>query len=502
MSLVGVDVGTTGCKAVLFTEAGEPLCSAYREYDIRVPHLGWAELDTVHVWDMVKRTIKEAASAAGSDPVKALAVSSLGEAMVPVTNDREILGPSLLNFDVRGEEYVDRLGEGVSPERLYEISGNTLGNHYSLPKLMWIREHQPELFDRADRFLLWGGFIPFMLGAEAAVDYSLANRTLLFDLKTASWSEEMLKLSGIDGQKLPRAVPSGTVIGTVSSRMARELGLGPDVKVVSGAHDQCSNAVGCGVVREGAAMYGMGTYICIVPVYTERKHTRSMLPRGLNTEHHAVPGKYVSFIYNQGGVLFKWYRDTFAAEERRRAADTGENIYPKLIAEMPEDPSSVFVLPYYTATGPPDFVSDGSGLIAGLKLETQRGDILKAILEGVTYYLRECLEALPETGIAIEDFRAVGGGANSDEWVQLSADIFNRPFLRPRITEAGSLGAALMAGAGCGVFASLEEAAEAMVSFDREFTPNQQRTEQYSRSFQQYKKMWPLMGPFLRNLAR
>lgn len=504
MSLLGIDVGTTGCKAVLFTEDGEILSSAYSEYDIHVPQSGWAELDSENVWTKVKNTVGNTLAQCPKrdvDSLVALSISSLGEAFVPVTSDRRILGPSLLNFDARGAEYLDTLGQTLTNEHLYSVNGNTLGNHYGLPKLMWLKDHRPDLYEQADKFLLWGSFVSYMLGSEPIVDYSLANRTLFFNLSSESWSEQILDVAGIDRDKLPDTQASGTVIGTVSTALAEELGMPKDVKIVSGAHDQCANAVGCGVIEEGLAMFGMGTYVCIVPVFVERKETALMLSLGLNTEHHAVPNKYVSFIYNAGGVIFKWFRDTFAAEDRLRAESEGKNIYSTLISEMPDDPSSVLVLPHFTVTGPPEFVSDSCGIVAGLKLETKRGDILKGILEGVTYYLLECLESLPETGITIENYRAVGGGSNSDEWIQLSADIINRPFYRPRITEAGALGAAVLAGKGSGCFNSLADGVNAMVKIEKEFHPDQNRHRQYLENYKKYLTMWPQLSTFLRNVA-
>jgi xylulokinase len=501
MSLLGIDVGTTGCKAAVFSEEGRLLASTYEEYDIQRPRPGWAELDAVEVWAKVRRTIGQVVSRCASDPVKALAVSSLGEATVPVTHDRQVLGPSILNFDVRGEEYLAGLSAALDDERLYRINGNTLGNHYGLTKLKWIKEHRPDLYERAHKFLLWGSFVSFMLGAEPVVDYSLANRTLLFDIDREAWSEELLALTGLDRAKLPDTAPSGTVIGTVSERAARELGLPPDVAVVTGAHDQCANAVGCGVIAAGRAAYSMGTFLCITPAFDERHEPALMIERGLNTEHHAVPGRYVTFIYNQGGSLVKWFRDTFAAAERQEAQEAGRDIYAELIAEIPAEPSGVVVLPHFTTTGPPAFISDSCGVIAGLRLGTQRGDILKGIIEGTTFYLKACVESLPPTGIEIADFRAVGGGSKSDAWIQICADVFGRPFVRPTITEAGALGAAIIAGVGSGVFPSYETGVEAMVSLERAFEPDPQRHGRYERRFEKYRRLWPLMRDYLRDLA-
>jgi xylulokinase len=456
----------------------------------------------------VKRTVRkvaaDVAALPAADPIKALAVSSLGEAMVPVTVDRQVLGPSILNFDVRGEEYLEGLGSILADDRLYGINGNTLGNHYGLTKLMWIKEQQPDLYERADKFLLWGSFVPFMLGAEPVVDYSLANRTLLFDVDCQAWSEELLEIAGLDRAKLPETSPSGRVIGTVSDSVARELGLPAKVSIVTGAHDQCANAVGCGVIQEGRAVYGMGTFICITPVFSKRRDPAVMIERGVNTEHHAVPGKFVSFIYNQGGSLVKWFRDTAAMAEHRDAEAAGRDIYEDLFAEIPEGMRSagrIVVLPHFTTTGPPEFISDSCGVIAGLRLETSRGDILKGILEGVTFYLKECVESLPPTGIEITDFRAVGGGSKSDAWLQVTADILQRPLVRPKVTEAGALGAAIIAGVGCGVFPSYEAGVEAMVSLERTFEPDPRKVEAYEIRFEQYRRLWPLMADYLRDLA-
>ena len=501
MSLLGIDVGTTGCKAASFSLDGRLLASAYQEYDVQRPKPGWAELDAAGVWENVKKTIRQVVSQSASDPIEALSVSSLGEATVPVTRDRQILGPSLLNFDARGEEYLAALKGVLDDNSLYQINGNTLGNHYSLSKLKWVQEHQPELYEQTHKFLLWGSFISFMLGAEPVVDYSLANRTLLFDLEREEWSDELLALAGIDRHKLPGTAPSGTVIGTVAKPIAHELGLTPNVSIVTGAHDQCANAVGCGVIQEGRAVYGMGTYICVTPVFRELREPKVMVQRGLNTEHHANPGQYVCFIYNQGGAILKWFRDTFASVEHQQAKKTGRDVYADLISEIPSAVSSVIALPHFSPTGPPEFVSDSCGVLAGLRLETSRGDILKGILEGTTFNLRECIDSLPPTGIEIVDFRAVGGGSKSDAWIQLCADIMGRPFVRPKVTEAGALGAAIIAGVGNGSFDSFEAGVEAMVKLDKAFEPNRDQHRRYESRFQQYRRLWPLMRTYLRDLV-
>jgi xylulokinase len=502
MSLLGIDVGTSGCKAAVFAEDGRLLGFAYEEYDYHSPQPGWAELDSLQVWRQVKRTIIEAVAPAKNDRVKAVCVSSLGETVIPVTMDRKILGPALLNFDQRGEEYLPELRGRLSDERLYQINGNTLGNPYSLTKLKWLKKYQPDLYRQADQFLLWSGFVSFMLGADPQVDYSLANRTLLFDLERCDWSDELLDIAQLDREKLPATVASGVVIGSVAKAVADELNLPAGLTIISGGHDQCCNGVGSGVLAPGQAMYGMGTYLCLMPVFGQRPGVGAMLERGLNTEHHAAPGRYVSFLYNQGGSLVKWFRDTFAAAERQQAKENGGDLYSSLLAEMPGDPSRVMALPHFTITGPPDFISDSCGVLAGLKLETKRGEILKGLIEAMTFYIRELSETLPGAGLEVSDFRAVGGGSKSDAWVQISADILGRPIMRPKVNEAGVLGAAILAGVGCGVFATLEDGVEVMVQSELTFDPDPKVQAQYNERFALYQRLWPLMAEYLHDLAR
>ncbi len=275
MSFLGIDVGTSGCKAAVFSDSGQPLAVAYDEYDMVKPRTGWLELDPEVVWARVKATIARAVKGAPKDPVTALAVSSMGESLVPVSKDRRILGNSLLLIDRRGEEYLPLLSSGIGAEALYKINGNILGIQFSLPKLMWIRDHTPEVYSGTWKFLLWSGFVAFMLGADPVVDYSLANRTLLFDVDRCRWSADIARTASIDLDKLPAPVPAATRIGSVSGPIADELGLARGTAIVCGTHDQCANALGCGVTEEGVGMSGMGTYLTIVPVFTGRGPRRA-----------------------------------------------------------------------------------------------------------------------------------------------------------------------------------------------------------------------------------
>lgn len=500
MSLLGIDVGTTGVKVAAFDDHGALLARAYREFTVLHPQPGCAVLDAEASWRLIVDALGEVCSALSSDPPVALSVSSLGEAVVPVSHDRRILDRSILNFDVRGSEFVEVVRSQISDSELFELNGNTMGNHYGLTKLMHLAKYKPELYGQTYKILPWGAFVSFMLGSDPCVDFSLANRLLLLDIKNEQWSSRMLQISGIDSSKLPSLVRSGTVIGATSSEFA-SIGLPEGVAIVAGGHDQCINALGCGVIEEGRAMYGMGTFLCAVPVYRERPKSEKMLDRGLNVEHHAVDGRYVSFLYNQGGSVLKWFRDTFAAADAQTAKAEGAEIYDRLLAEMPAGPSRLMVVPHFTVTGPPKYISNSSGMIAGLTLETTRGQICKAVLEGVTFYMRDLLEQFESMGIPIDSYNAVGGGASSDAWLQLSANIIGKTFHRPEVTEAGALGAAVNAGLGVKVYRYPIEARAQTVRLVKSFEPNPDEHRRYQELFEAYKETVETQGGFLASLA-
>jgi len=499
VSLVGIDIGMTGCKAAAFSEDGRTIASAYREYAMLRPRQGWAELDSRAVWRHTRDVIGEVASQTKADPITALSVSSMGEAMVPVSRDRDILGSAITCLDARGQQYVDQLRRFKSDEAFYSVNPNVLSVAYSLPKLLWLKEHEPDLFAAADYFLLWADFVAFMLGCEPFACHSLANRTLLFDIRKEDWSDELLDWAGIPRAKLGRTLPGGEIAGTVSDQMTRELGLPPGVKVVAGGHDQCCNALGAGVITAGSAVCGIGTVQCITPVCDHIPDGQAMLANGLNVEHHVLPGLYVSFIYNQAGCLVRWFRDTFASADARLAG-ADSDVYDLLAAEMPDSPTRLLVLPYFEPRGPPGYVSDAAGVVAGLNTGTTRGEILKAIMESTSLYFTDSLEALRQVGLVTSEFVATGGGARSDAWLQIEADVFGVPFVRPRITEASALGAAMLAGIGTGVFASAQECAARFVDRVRVFEPDAVRHRAYQEKAAHYRQLLPLLHGLLSQL--
>ncbi len=497
MSLLGIDIGTSQCKASVFTAEGRSLAFATREYRMRHPAPAWSEFDAHDVWGKVRETIREVAAAAGRDPVTALCVSAMGEALVPVSRRREILGASIPSSDPRGAEVAEALRRDFGQEAFYRINPNILGPQYALPKLLWLREHEPELFARADLFLLWSDLVNFMLGCEPTCNNSHANRTLLFDLDANDWSDRLLAWAGLERSRFGRVVSGGAVVGTVAGPVAADLGLPNGVQVAAGGHDQCPNALGCGCIAAGKAVCGIGTYECLTPVFAKPRDPLAMLREQLNIEHHVLPGLYVSFLFNHSGSLVRWFRDTFAAAEAAGAGD----VYARLNAELPLEPTRLLVLPHFDPPLWPAYLPDSAGAILGLKSSTTRGEILKAIMEGATYYFVDSIEALRRMGIDTTEFVASGGGARSDAWLQIKADIFGVPFVRLSGSEGGVAGAAMLAGLGTGVYHTPAEAVDLYVRRDRVFDPDARRHAIYRENAALFRQVNPALAPILGSLA-
>jgi xylulokinase len=483
MSLLGIDIGTTGCKAVAYDLQGRQLAVSYREYEIISSEKGFAELDTNNVWMKVLDTIKEVAQKTKYNPVESLSVSSIGEAMVPVSYDRKILGNSILSIDNRGKEYIEQLLDIFSPYEIYKHTGNLPDTFFSVSKLVWLKNHKKKLYHNTDYFLPWADFVCFMLGGKPIVSNSLASRTLLLDLKTGNWSKELLSIFNLDATKLAPLGQSGNHLGFVNKNIAGKLGLKSNVAIISGGHDQCCAVLGSGVKNDSySVMYGMGTFICVASVFSQMPDINYMFQKKMHIEPHVVPGYYITFIYNQsGGALVKWFRNIFGGKQ---------STYSDLFEEIPCSPNSIIVLPKFGATGPPDFYTGNQGCFFGLDLSHSRGDILQAILEGIVFYVKDCFEKLSEIFDRTNTMVATGGGSISDKWLQITADILNKNVTRNKVTEASSLGAAIIAGVGSKIFTSFDEATEIMIQKDKTYTPDNVKIKHYRNKFKQYKKLY------------
>ncbi|MCS7192744.1 MAG: FGGY family carbohydrate kinase, partial [Armatimonadetes bacterium] len=337
MSLMGVDAGTTGVKAVIFNDEGEILAQSYREYPlIYLEHAGWVELDAEQIWEATKEAISEAVAIAGkSDPVQALAVSSMGETVVPVDNDGCTLTNAIANLDTRPIKQAKHLEETLGQWQVFSLTGHPIHPMYTLPKLIWLCEERTDIFLKTWKFLCAQDFISFRLGAkEPAIDWSLASRTMGFDVLRKRWCKEILEAAGLREDLLPRALPAGEPIGTVDPKVSEETGLSPKTVIATGGHDQPCGCLGSGVVKGGVAMDAIGTVDCITVAMSEPVLNEAMLQNNFCCYPHVAEDLYVTVTWSwTGGILLRWYRDNFASEEKSVAQRIGTDVYDLIVAQ-------------------------------------------------------------------------------------------------------------------------------------------------------------------------
>lgn len=495
MSLLGLDVGITGCKAVAFSLSGDMLAQAYREYPLYQPHPGWLELDPTEVWEAVTGVIRQVTGAISDDPVRAMSVSTHGESVVPVDTQGRPLCRFITALDTRAAEQTEWWGEQLGKDRLFHITGMPLHPMYTLNKLMWLRQHEPEIFAAARRLLCMQDFVFHQLGLDPAMDYSLATRTMAFDVNQLAWSEEILSLAQMDVEQLSRALPSGSVVGEIAASVAEELGLAPGAVGVTGGHDQPSGALGCGAIAEGIAMDSTGTVECVAVASPKLVLEPELLESNLPIAPHTVPGMYCVLGYSStGGALLRWYRDNFAGAEQREAEQTGQDVYDLILEQAVEGPSPVLILPHFFGSGTPWMDPDSKGAILGLDMSTSRGQIIKGILDSVTYETKLSLDVMEQAGIALRELRAIGGGAKSSRWLQTKADIFGKPVMAMDVSEAACLGVAILAGTATGVFSSVEEGVAHMVRVKRTYEPNMALHERYMEKAQVFAQSYPTLA--------
>ncbi len=494
MSLLGLDIGTTGCKAIAFSVEGKPLAHSYREYGEMYPRPGWAEIDPNKVWQCVSEVIRDVAtSVKNSDPVKALSVTTLGEAWTPIADDGTILANSMTSVDTRSIQQSESWKYTLGREKVFQITGMSLHPSFSINKMMWLKQEMPDIYNKAKKFLLYEDFTFYKLGLEPTIDYSLAGRTLAFDIRKKEWSDEMLSTAGIDVSKLATPKPSGEIVGEIPEKIADELGLPKGTIAVTGGHDQPVNALGGGVVSEGVAVDGLGSVECVVVAFNEPPLNEKMMNNNYPVYPHVKQGMYVSLAFSYtGGNLLRWYRNNFAQDMIQESQKTGIDVYDLILKDIPDEPTRIFVLPHFVGSGTPALDPNSKGVIAGLTLGTTREQFVKALIEGITYELRYYLTTLEDcANVKIDRLRAMGGGAKSPKWLQLKADITGKEVLALAISECGCLGAAILAGVGIGEYKSVDEAVKAIVKVKDTYYPNQEMHRLYTECYEIYTELYP-----------
>jgi xylulokinase len=495
MGLLGIDVGTSGCKATVVALDGEIKAQAYREYSLHSPRPGWYELDSEHVWECVKGVIAAAMKGYSGEPVRALSVSSFGEAVTAVSRTGKVLHNGIAYIDPRGADEVKALADRLGAWEIASVCGVTPHPMYSLGKIMWLKENMPDVYRDAYRFLPYSSYILYRLGAKPHMDYSLAARTMALDIAGKRWSPMVLDGAGVDEEKLGELVPSGAIVGEVRADLADELGLPRSVLLAAGGHDQPCAALGAGVIDPGSAVDGLGTTECITPVFTEPVINKQTISCGFACVPHVIPDRYVTYAFTfTCGSILKWYRDNFGLEFRQLAESEGGSAYTHMIEHAVRTPSKLFVLPHFAGAATPYMDMDARGAIVGLDINTGSAEVIKAVLEGITFEMMVNVESLGIAGIAVDELRAVGGLARSERYLQLKADIMGKKVITLAEPEAGTLGVAMLAGLACGAYGSVHQAVRRLVKPQKEYCPDDGLHRFYLNRFQQYKKLYPLVA--------
>lgn len=488
MSLMGIDIGSSGCKAAVYSLEGTLLASSRRTYTPSIPMSGRMELDCNLVMDAILETIRESLSLASGDPVTALSVGSFSEAVVPVSPKGEVLGNSIIGSDNRHRSSMKPLEEMPDID-FYRINRNILSFSYTYPKLAWYRDEAEELNSGVWKYLNWSDFLVYYLTGNAGTTFSHANRTLLFDMVSEKWSDELLMRVGIDKSLLADPVPGGIPMGKIKTGLAGNLGFSEDVTVVSGGHDQCLNAVGAGAFRAGQSVTGIGTFECTTMVFDSMPDPDLMLSLNLSTEHHVIPGKFVTLIYNQAGSLLSWFLKVFARDLLEQGVDE-KAILDLLSEEAESGPTGLVFIPTIEPTGAPYFLPGMSGTFHGIHSATTRGDLYKAVLEGESMYFLDTFERLEDNNLGLKEIIATGGGSRSKLWMQLKADLTGKPVKRTGFIDAGTAGAALLAGSATGFYSNIEEAAGAFAQEPLVHLPDAANRQCYAGQIQRFKKMF------------
>jgi xylulokinase len=485
MAVLGLDIGTTGSRALLLDETGSIVAAASVDHDpFRSPRTGWAEQDPADWWRAcqmaVRRVLAESGEAAA---IQAIGLSGQMHGAVLLDAAGEILRPAIIWCDQRTEQECRWLDSAIGPADLLDLVSNPALTNFTLTRLIWIRTHEPDLWARARHVLLPKDYVRLRLSGEYAIDVADASGTLMLDVAGRQWSQRMLERAGIDDRLLPRVFESPEVCARVSRDGAAAIGVREGTPIVAGAGDQAAGAVGMGVTRPGAVSATIGTS-GVVFAATNRPVTD---PKGrLHTFCHAVPGRWhVMGVTQAAGLSLRWLRD--------RLAPTGALSYAELTAEasnVPPGSDGVLWAPYLMGERTPHCDPNIRAALVGLAASHGRGHIVRAVLEGVAFSLRDSFTIFSALGVPVERVVLGGGGARSSLWRQIQADVYGCSVETVTVDEGAAFGAAILAGVGAGLWATVDEACDAIVRRAGQTPPQAEVVDAMNERYAHYRRMY------------
>ena len=483
--LLGLDVGTTATKATLFDLQGKLVASASHGYRLNTPKSGWVEQDPEALWRGVVETIRSVVEQIdGGDRIAALSLSSQGGSTIPVDANNQPIHPAISWMDARASEQARRVRETWGADFIHRATGWYLTDGLPLQHISWLREHRPDIFRAAQRFLFVNDFILHRLTGELCMNPSDAGITQLFSIAAADWDEQLLEIAGITRDQLAPLRPSGDVVALLRPTACEATGLRPDTLVVNGAHDQYCAAVGTGTTQPGSVLLSCGTAWVVLAI---PESLEMGLRSGMSISRHALPDSWGA-IRSLGGVgtSLEWFLDAIWG----RSAGASEQIYSDLNSGVSQAPAGANGVLFFPLTGGHGAEKSGVGGFHNLTLTHTKNDLARAVMEGVAYELCWAMDEMLAAGLKIDEFKMVGGAAESDVWPQIIADVTGVPVILPTVKQAAGRGAAILAGVGAGVWPDPDAGFLAFRGDETRLSVDPANHARYQTFFNRYQKTW------------
>ena len=502
--LLGIDIGTSGTKTVLFDEHGKTIASALREYPLYQPQIGWAEQDPEDWWQAACDGIRAVLAKSGvkAEDISGIGLSGQMHGMVLLDSDNKVLRRSIIWCDQRTTAECEQITSLVGEKRLIEITANPALVGFTASKIMWVKNNEPDVFEKIKKILLPKDYVRFRLTGEFATEVSDASGMQLMDIPGRCWSDEVLSKLGIEKQWLGELYESQEVSGHVSQEAASVTGLKPGTPVVGGGGDQAAGAVGNGIVKPGVVSSTIGTSGVVFAYLDKIK----IDPQGrLQTFCHAVPNTWhVMGVTQAAGFSLKWFRDNLCREEMSVAELMDVDPYvlmDKEAEKVKPGSNGLIYLPYLIGERTPPGLRC-QGVFFGLSTVHKKSDMIRSVMEGVAFSLKDCLSIIADLGVDIKEVRASGGGGKSRLWKQMQADVFGLPITTINSSEGPALGAALLAGVGTGVYKDVAEACDTAIKPVDVQQPVPRNIEVYSRFYELYGQLYRSLKKDFRDLSQ
>jgi xylulokinase len=493
MKFLGIDVGTGGSRAILIDETGNVIASATAEHaPFASPEIGWAEQSPDDWWRACVSAIREILTKAKPEEIGAISFSGQMHGSVLLDEKDRPLRPALLWCDQRTEKQCAEITKKIGAEKLIKLVSNPAVTGFTLPKLLWVRENEPEIWSRVKSVLLPKDFIRFKLSGDKASDVADSSGTLLFDVENRAWSIEMLEVFEIEKEILPKVFESIEVTGKVSAIGAKETGLREGTSIIAGAGDNAAGAIGMGVTRVGTLSATIGTSGV---VFTVTDSPKLDLKGRIHTLCHAIPGRW----HNTGvtlaaGFSLKWFRENFCeGKSFDELADAA--------AKTPSGAEGAIWLPYLMGERTPHLDATARAAFIGLTASHTKAHLIRAVMEGVAFSLRDSFEIFKEIGAPIEKIRLGGGGAKSKLWRQIQADVYQKPVEILEADEGAAFGAAMLAGVGAGAWKSVDEACEKTIRVAETVLPKNESVEKLNRNYEVYRQLYSALRPAMKIIS-